>query len=67
MTKFLFKFQSVKKTSIEENLDYYKRLSMDLDKLEDNAFFFYQISGFLKKIGLNQYNADNCLFSKYKK
>jgi len=42
----MFKFQSmIKKTSIfEENLDYYKRLSMDSNVPEGNGFA--EISGF---------------------
>jgi hypothetical protein len=35
------------KISIAENQDYYERLSMDSNKLEDNGF--YEISGFLKE------------------
>jgi len=38
MRKFMFKFQLVIKTSIAENLDYYKKLSINTNKLEDNGF-----------------------------
>jgi len=46
--------------------NYYKRLSMDSNKLENNGFFLNEISGFLMKIVLIKYDTDNCLFDKYK-
>jgi len=61
----MFKFQWVIKTTIAENQDYYKRLTMDSNKLEDNGFT--KISRFfLRKFGLIQYNTDSYLFGKYK-
>jgi len=53
-----------KNFNCRENMDYYKRLSMDSNKLEVNGF--YEISDFLKKIGFIQCNIDNCLFGHYK-
>jgi len=66
----MFKFQSIgnKNFELRKNQDYYGRLSMDSNKLEDNDFFG-KSPVFLRKIGLIQYNTDTdcCLFGKYQK
>ena len=50
----MFKFQSVIKPSIAENLDYYKKALYGFKQA--GRQWFYGISGFLKKIGLIQCN-----------
>jgi len=60
----MFKYHSVIETSIVENLNYFKRLPMDLNKMEEYSFM--KSWAFLRKICSIQYNIDNCLFDKYK-
>ena len=64
MRIFMFKFQSAIKTSITENLDYLGKTLYGLKQVGRPQY--YEISGFINKIELIQYNTNNCLFGKYK-
>jgi len=60
----MFKFQTVIKSSIKENMDYYKWVLFGLK--QTGKQWVYEIPSFLMKIRFIQCNSDNCLISKYK-